>query len=231
MSELRIALIAEGRTDEVLIKAALDAILPNPFILTLLQPEPKRPQLGGGWPGVLKWCHESAMRGHGVLEKDPTLKGYDLFILHLDADVADKAYADCGAEVVELSARQGWAALPCPAPCPPADGAAENLQGVLLSWLQLERLGDRTVLCIPSKAVESWLAAAVLADDSPLLASLECCPDMEGQLARLPKSQRIKKQRLEYLKHAATLSDRWENVCNLCNLARSFDQSVRAAIF
>ncbi|AQR65590.1 hypothetical protein BXU06_11380 [Aquaspirillum sp. LM1] len=53
MSEpLRIALVAEGPTDQPLIAAALGAILPDqPFVLTKLQPEPTYPQMGTGWGG------------------------------------------------------------------------------------------------------------------------------------------------------------------------------------
>lgn len=46
MSELRVALIAEGPTDSVLIEAALKAILGRPFTLAPLQPEATRPQMG-----------------------------------------------------------------------------------------------------------------------------------------------------------------------------------------
>ncbi|MEI8208133.1 MAG: hypothetical protein WCG16_02930 [Methylococcales bacterium] len=52
MSELRIALIAEGATDLIIIEAALKAIIKPPFILNLLQPEATRPDIGGGWCGV-----------------------------------------------------------------------------------------------------------------------------------------------------------------------------------
>jgi hypothetical protein len=57
MSDLRIGLVAEGKTDQVVIEAALKAILERPFILTLLQPETSDPfgdagPLGGGWGGV-----------------------------------------------------------------------------------------------------------------------------------------------------------------------------------
>lgn len=36
MSELRVALIAEGPTDAIVIEAALKALLPRPFVLTQL---------------------------------------------------------------------------------------------------------------------------------------------------------------------------------------------------
>jgi len=44
---LRIALVAEGPTDYEIIHAALRAILPRPFVMTLLQPEATRPEMGG----------------------------------------------------------------------------------------------------------------------------------------------------------------------------------------
>ena len=63
MSDLRVALIAEGPTDAVVIGAALKALLPRSFTLTQLQPEPTLPKLGTGWGGVLRWCLEFAQRG------------------------------------------------------------------------------------------------------------------------------------------------------------------------
>ena len=62
MSDPRIALVAEGPTDFVVIEAALKAILQRPFVLNQLQPEPTRPEIGGGWGGVFKWCQEFRQR-------------------------------------------------------------------------------------------------------------------------------------------------------------------------
>ena len=46
MSDLRVALVAEGPTDAVIITAALKALIARPFVLTQLQPEVTRPKLG-----------------------------------------------------------------------------------------------------------------------------------------------------------------------------------------
>lgn len=52
---LRIALVAEGTTEFEVIQAALQAILsPRSFVLTKLQPEETKPEMGTGWGGVLK---------------------------------------------------------------------------------------------------------------------------------------------------------------------------------
>jgi len=96
VSDLRIALVSEGPTDKVLIEAALKAVLPVPFILSPLATTATRPDLGGGWCGVFKWCREVAGRGSVSLETDPTLPGFDLFIVHVDADVADASYSVAG---------------------------------------------------------------------------------------------------------------------------------------
>lgn len=49
---LRIALVAEGTTEFEVIQAALQAILsPRSFVLTKLQPEETKPEMGTGWGG------------------------------------------------------------------------------------------------------------------------------------------------------------------------------------
>lgn len=53
--ELRIALVAEGPTDLVMIEAALRATIDRHFVITLLQPEHSRTfeAFGAGWGGRL----------------------------------------------------------------------------------------------------------------------------------------------------------------------------------
>ncbi|MCD8486176.1 MAG: hypothetical protein LRZ84_05370 [Desertifilum sp.] len=117
--ELRIALVAEGPTDYEVIQAALKAVLPNPFVMTLLQPEATQPKLGAGWCGVLKWCHEADQRHNELLDTDPTLVGFDLLIIHVDVDVASQQYPNCGPSVEIWAKENSWGSLPCTQPCPP----------------------------------------------------------------------------------------------------------------
>jgi len=51
--------------------------------------------MGTGWCGVFKGCQVFVDRKCGLLETDLTLPGFDLFVIHLDADVAEKKYTDC----------------------------------------------------------------------------------------------------------------------------------------
>lgn len=230
MSERRIALVAEGPTDHEVINAALKAILPDRFTLTLLQPEPTQPTLGGGWGGVLKWCGAAGARHANVLDTDPTLEGFDLLVIHLDMDVAQAQYADCGAQVPAQSAVRGWAALPCHMPCPPVADTCARLEAVLSSWLNPAQAGAKTVLCLPAQSSGTWLAAATLPADHALLVGVECNVAVESRLAQLPLRQRIRKVVREYRLHAGQVTANWARVKSLCSQAEAFEQAVKAVL-
>jgi hypothetical protein len=227
MSDLRIALVAEGPTDAILVEAALKAVLTQSFVLTLLQPEPTRPLLGTGWCGVFKWCREFASRGSLNLESDALLQDFDLIILHIDADVADMSYADGGAwmerEALTLPA------LPCSQPCPPPHAAVDEIRRRVVAWLGIAERGWKTVLCVPSKAIESWLAAGVLGQTHPLLNGLECKLNVDEQLAQLPKAYRIHKRARVYRTYAPRLVAAWAQVRHRCGQAEQFSVDVAQA--
>jgi hypothetical protein len=226
MSDIRVALIAEGPTDAIIVEAALRALLPRPFVLTQLQPEPTQPKLGTGWGGVLRWCREFAQRGYSQFEDDPTLPGFDLIIVHLDADVAEGDYADVSEEVAALALSKGWPVLPNRVPCPPAEASADALRAILLSWAGLSKPGPRTALCIPSKAIDAWLAAALFDGGHKVLNDLECNLNLEAQLRALPKGERVRKASREYRTHEKKLTESWALVRRRCSQADRFSNEL-----
>jgi hypothetical protein len=228
MSELRVALVAEGPTDAIVIQAALRALLPRPFVLTQLQPEPIRPKLGAGWGGVLRWCFDFATRGHARIEDDPTLPGFDLFVIHIDADVAEKRYDDVGDVTAELARQRGWPALPNVIQCPPPSGSADAMRSCLLAWAGMQTPGPTTVLCVPSKAIEAWLTAATFADGHALQNQLECNRNVEAELRALPLAQRIKKNSRDYRARERTIAEAWSVVRQRCTQAERFSTEVAA---
>lgn len=230
MSDLRVAVVAEGPTDAIVIQAALRALLPRPFVLTVLQPETTRPKFGAGWGGVLRWCLDLANRGVRRLEDDPTLPGFDLFVLHVDADVADRSYADVSDADAQEAARRGWPALPAPLPCPPPSLGAEAMRARLLAWANLTAPGPRTVICVPSKATEAWLAAAVLEDGHKLLSGLECNTGLDKQLAVLPKRFRVNKNERAYRAREQAITSAWPVVRSRCSEAERFSADLLAAV-
>lgn len=225
---LKIALVAEGPTDLVVIQAALKAVLPHPFIITLLQPEATQPQMGNGWGGVLKWCNSAQQRHHGSLDSDPTLMGFDLLVIHVDVDVSTLKYENYGAAVTELAQQNNWGTLPCSQPCPPVADTVDALRSVIQSWLGGATPGDRTVFCLPAQSSGTWLAAAVLTPGHPLLAKGECDINLEKRLVstELPKKERIKKKKPDYQVHAPRITQKWDQVKDLCSQAAQFEQTV-----
>ncbi|MGJ7614226.1 MULTISPECIES: hypothetical protein [unclassified Variovorax] len=230
MSEPRIALVAEGPTDFEVINAALKAILPRRFTLTLLQPEPTLPAMGSGWGGVLKWCAAAGARHANTLDTDPTLEGFDLLVIHLDVDVAQARYADCGLQVPAQATANGWAALPCHVPCPPVTGTCTLLEAVLSSWLSPASAGAKTVFCLPAQSSGTWLAAARLPANHALLMGAECNVAVESRLARLPLAQRIRKVVFEYRAQAGHVTANWAGVKAICSQAVAFERAVQAAL-
>ena len=155
---VRIALVAEGVTDYEVLHAALEAMLNGrSFDLKLLQPEGSvaftgagdAGPLGGGWKGVYQWCRQATVRSGGKFSDDPLFIGYDLLLLHLDADVADEDPAN--ATIGPIPALAG--VLPCTQPCPPPNATTDLLRQVMLSWIGETTLPPRTILCTPSKSM------------------------------------------------------------------------------
>ncbi len=228
MSDLRVALVAEGPTDAIVIGAALKALLPRPFVLTQLQPELTKPKLGTGWGGVLRWCVQFGTRGHARFEDDPILPGFDLFVVHIDADVADMRYTDEGNEIAQLAQERGWPHLRNEIPCPPPSGSADAMRTCLLAWAGMQAPGPKTVLCVPSKAVEAWLTAATFDDGHALLTGLECNLNLEARLKALHRDQRIKKTSREYRTREHTIAKAWSVVRQRCTQAERFSTEVAA---
>jgi hypothetical protein len=230
MSELRIALVAEGPTDYETIQAALKAVLPDPFVMIQLQPEATQGMMGTGWCGVLKWCQAAGQRHSGSLDTDPTLVGFDLLIVHLDVDVASQQYADCGTLVEDIAQHNNWSDLPCAQQCPPISDTVDLLVKAIESWLGQSTAGDRTLFCLPAQSSGTWLAAAVLPSAHPLLVDSECNLSLESRLAQLPLKERIKKTTREYRLHAPHITEQWEQIKQVCTQAEHFEQLVLAAL-
>jgi hypothetical protein len=228
MSEPRIALVAEGPTDYEVISAVLRAVLDRPFVLTMVQPEATRPEFGGGWGGVLKWCYQVAQSGCASLDSCPLLTGFDLVIIHVDADIASMNYGDCGPEVADLAARKRWRNLPCELSCPPPLQTVEWLENSIAGWLGGTAVGKKTIFCIPSKSTGTWLAFACLPEAHSVLAGGECDLELERKLPSLKLDERIKKTTAQYRAKALLITQNWDKVKAGCSIALRFETLVQS---
>ena len=228
MSEpLRVALVAEGPTDRIVIEAAIANLLGNrSYVLRQLHPEESLAfgPLGTGWGGVYRWCQQAAGRSLGALRNDPLFVMYDVLVLHLDADVADSRYSE--ANIVETVED-----LPCAQPCPPPSATTDLLRKVLLRWAGETAMPPRTVLCTPSKSAEAWVLKALFPKDKAVIGStLECLPDPEARFGQQPVTQRIKKTTRDYQARASDLKEAWPRIETSLSEAKRFSEDFRAAI-
>lgn len=227
-SVLRIALVAEGKTDRSVVEAAVAALLNDrPFDLKLLQPEdpastaPFGSPRPGGWSGVYRWCRESVGRA-GRLGADIVLTTYDVVILHLDADVADSSY-----KKASICDAPDPSNLPCVRPCPPPNATTDALRTALLCWAGERDIPKRVVLCTPSKATETWVLTALYPDD-PIVngANFECREELDKLLQAKPESERLvssgKKLWERYEQRKDVIHSAWGRVRRLCTEAERF---------
>ena len=233
---VRIALVAEGVTDYEVLRAAIAAMLDGrSFDLKLLQPEESVAftgggdvgDLGGGWKGVYKWCLQSAKRGGGRLSGDPIFVGYDLVLLHLDADVADEDPAN--QRIAPLPELAG--VLPCAKGCPPPSATTDSLRKVLLSWVGENQTPAQTVLCTPSKSTEAWVMAIFFPHDAEMKKKgWECHPKPANRLSQQPIGKRFAKRHTDYLSRQSDIQTGWPEIADRLSEAKRFRDEFLEAV-
>lgn len=234
MSELRIGLAVEGPTDALVLEAGLNAFLRKPFISVHLQPQVPPGKTGNGWGGVFWWCRQMGSQGYGTLEDNPVLDSLDLVIIQVDADVAAMSYASAN---IQNPPNQD---LPCESPCPPASDTVDALIEVVRGWLSPSLPDAKAVICIPSKCIEAWVAAALYGQsDHHLVQDLECSCDVVNYLHGKPARERLVRMQPEpdrpprmrkisskFRQAQARITSSWPFVLQTCPQAEAFQEDV-----
>lgn len=180
MKMLRIGLIAEGKTDHIVLKALLSAYveIQRPELdvqFVEIQPvaDKTSQNAGGGWTEVYKWClqnppalRRSAYLGRALFSEAVDATRCDLLVIVLDADASAKI------------ATKSTIPPPPPAPAPTARGAF--ICQTLDSWLWPNGLVDRHkhVTAAAVEAIETWLFSAF-----EKLEDAEMISDVDAQFA------------------------------------------------
>jgi hypothetical protein len=235
-STLRIALVGEGVTDYVVLRAAIESMLGGrSYELKMLQPEGSvaftgggdAGPLGGGWRGVYKWCLQSAERGDGHSSGDPLFIGYDLLVLHVDADVANENPAKHPRyPIPELAGL-----LPCAQACPKPSATTNLLRRVILTWMGEAQTPSRTVLCTPSKSTEAWVMATFFPNDAEMMKkNWECHPNPEERLRQQPHAHRIPKSRTDYERRSSVMAERWPSITTWVTEAERFQKEFTSVV-
>ena len=230
---LRIAAAVEGPTDAIVLRAILSALLPDmEFEFQTLQPEgsvafgfPSFGRTGAGWAGVCRWSRQSVREGDGSVSGSSVLSYHDVLIVHVDADVAGKTYAD--GNIRDAPCED----LPCERPCPPPHETTNALRAVILNWLGEHERPPRIVLCTPSKSIEAWVLAAIWPENRMVRRDdWECRPNPEDQLGALPKPRRFRKRPDDYRSKKSEIVEGWPQVSQRLTEAARFEAEILAAI-
>ena len=230
---LRVALVVEGPTDYVVLRAAMGAILGDrDYEATVLWPELSNgleTVTGGGWTAVYLWCRLAVKQAEGPVRDHPLFGTYDVLVVQVDADVAEKRYTD------DSRIQAPPNDLPCEQPCPPPTATTDALRNVVVRWLDEKVLPPHTVLCTPSKSIETWVLAALFPNDTSATTSeLECRPNIDAQLQSKPLGRRLirggQKQIKKYRESEGELRHAWVNVRAECSEADRFSREFLAAL-
>ena len=230
MSDLNIGVVVEGKTDTIVLEAALKSILDKPFILNQLQPEESdafahggHGITGGGWGGVYKWCRQIATTGYTSFIANPLFNKFDALIIHLDADVTESNYSDYG--ITDPPTHN----------LPTNDNSvkqrAYSLHMILLSWLEHAKKDKKAIFCIASWCTETWVAVAIYGRvDSTLLNNVEENKNIYQYMYQKPASQRLlrikngkeKKLSSKYTEISSDITNNWAFVKQYCSSAAVF---------
>jgi len=220
-----VAIIAEGKTDFVVLCAAIESLLQGQdFEPVLVQPDyPAGAQpgpTGEGWGGVYRWCQQARRQGGGRVGGAPIVA--EVIVIHLDADVADKTYRQ--AHLVDPTDD-----LPCARPCPPASDTTDALRAVVLRWTGEQSLAEGFIFCTPSKSMETWVLAALFPNDAEMQRQgWECHGNPDGRLAASPKSRRVAKSERDYRDRSDRIRDAWPDVRKRLDEAERFSREFES---
>jgi hypothetical protein len=231
-SPIRVAVVAEGPTDAIVIQSALQTIFEDrSFVLTQLQPEGSIAfgEFGGGWAGVYRWCKQSRQRGHGRVSNDELVfSSYDLLVVHVDAEIAAEDYGNAG-----ITREDKDKDFPGLQPCPPASATSDSVRKLLLDWCGETAPTVKVVLCVPCMNMETWVVACLFPDDAAVMGPppWECHQNPGSRLAQQPVKFRIRKSQADYRNMSAGLTERWPSIASANGLsqAKRFDDEVVSA--
>ncbi|HUT55449.1 MAG TPA: hypothetical protein VM658_18810 [bacterium] len=239
MSEpLRVAFVVEGTTDFILLKAIVALVLGGrDFISQTLQPEISEAfqalpsEYGFGWPGVCKWCLNTAEEGGGRVNNSALFLNHDLLIVQLDADVAGETYSRGNLEDPFPDP-----SLPCEEPCPPPEATTDRLRKLALRWMGERTLPPHSIICIPSQSLETWVLVGLFPNDGVVRRkdNIECRNHPERILQGKPRSRRLvshgKKVLEKYNEVAEEFARSWDRIAGRCSEARRFNTELRSQI-
>ena len=234
---LRVGFVTEGPTDYVALQAAVQSLLGDAdFTPTLISPlvdESLAVQTGGGWTKVYLWCRQMLTEAGGDARESNLFKQHEILVIQVDADVADKKYTDDQRitnppQDLPLDMKCD---RPCQTPCPRPREISDALRTIILGWLDETTVPPQTVVCVPSRSIESWVLVALFPNDpTAARVNIECRRDCEVRLRTHGLIKSGQKLIQQYRANDAAIAAGWGQVRQRCGEAERFSQEFLALV-
>jgi hypothetical protein len=229
---VRVAFVMEGPTDYVVLRAAVRALLAGrDFEPTNIWPELDenlRPKTEGGWGGVYKWCRQVLDQAGGTARENPVFALNDMVVIQVDADMARMKYQDYGiTDAPNDELRRGT----CEKKCPPPGATTDSVRTVILGWLGEAAPPPHTVLCTPSKNLETWVLVGLFPKNEQVIKpNPECRWGLEVQLRKYGLMKGKKKLIDKYEDSEKQLQAAWPDIRGKCSEAERFSVDFLALV-
>ncbi len=234
-----IGIVAEGPTDHLVLKAAIDRITGEENRYLSLQPEPDMMgRYGNGWKGVWRWCRETASINMFMQEIQPNINA---IVIQMDGDVIRKErepHCLCESTVCvdkgkvfplyceRVKDEQCPVELPCISHKNSITGRIDHGVSILA-----EAMGEVDMthisIVIPCDSTDAWVVAAY--DDIDDVESL--ADPWKNVIAKKKYYHGIrvrdKKNTIIYKCFSDRVADEWCTVTEKCSTAMRFEQEVK----
>ena len=240
----RIGIVGEGPTDYLVLKCMIDQITGEENDYLRIQPEQNMlGEYGNGWKGIWNWCEATGQN------LDKIMKGItpkiDVIVIQMDGDVARKEKeVHCQCTTVECVNKVNTAPLRCEflkvnlcpieIPCKNHENTPEGYRGhikhCILQWLGVNQERKDIIITVPCDSTDAWIVAAfdpmegIEHIQNPWEAVISKKKDYHG--IRIPGH---KKNSCVYQQLIPGLENNWEQVIDLCDSAKYFESTVKAA--
>jgi len=226
---MRVAFVMEGPTDYIVLKAAVRALLGGrDFVPTAIKPELNNNLIAiteGGWGGVYKWCRQAVAQTTDSFRNNPIFAFHDALVIQIDADVAQKRYSDY--RITDAPNND----LPLSPPNQTTRVTTDALRQVVLGWLNETSIPTGSLLCVPSRSIETWLLVALFPNDKVSQRSdIEASKHVESRLKTYNFIKSKQKLIGKYISSEGEIQSSWPSVRKKCAEAERFSTEFLALV-
>lgn len=249
--EINVGIIAEGRTDHMLLNEIICSLLDKDDDCLFLQPTVQ--STTAGWFGVIDYCQNRIKKvGYDTFLKLDISRPIDLLVIAVDGDQHKEPLLDCAARdrvycgryrdahscyTMRTNGQENFSeCLYYPyhsrLKSLPIDARVSAMSSWVLRWCGLQAQPETLIISIPCNMIESWIVAGL---DGPLI---EGTPIEEYSrlytdyvLNHSPKYHgwpTIGGKEDFFKFFVPKIMSRWDNICTSCSQAKAFSDALRA---